>query len=116
MVVWNIDDCGHDNCGVGKCRDLIGGYTCDCPTGHYIGMKNGDKTCLPVQCSAKAPKLDDGKMLSKHSGPVLFPKSLRYKCDKGYSIDGSVSEAKSKFHTACTADGIMEGTQVCQKV
>jgi hypothetical protein len=41
---------------------------------------------------------------------------LRYKCDKGYSIDGSVAEAKSKFHTGCTSDGIMEGMQTCQKI
>jgi len=55
-------------------------------------------------------------MLSKHSGPVDFPSTLRYKCDAGYSIDGTVSESSRDFQAMCKADGQLFGMKSCQKI
>jgi len=112
----NKDDCEGKDCGVGVCKDLIGDYTCQCPSGHYIGVVNGDKTCIPVQCEADTPSIRNGRMLSSHSGAVSFPTTLRYKCDVGYSVDGSVSESKRKFQGQCKSDGQLTGMMSCQKI
>jgi len=111
----NIDDCQGKDCGVGVCQDLIGDYTCQCPTGYYIGF-NPHKTCVPVRCSDDTPSIEDGKLLSHHSGAVDFPTTLRYRCDVGYSIDGSVAESKRKFQAQCKSDGQLVGMGSCQKV
>jgi len=112
----NIDDCGDHQCGPGVCKDLIGDYTCVCPRGHYIGVDNGEKTCLPVRCEAETPKLDNGKQLTKHTGGIFFPLSLRFSCNEGYSTDGSVGDAKKAFHANCKAAGTFDGMMSCQKV
>jgi hypothetical protein len=113
----DINDCEGKDCGAGTCIDKVGGYTCNCAAGHLLAEdKNGDKTCLPVQCEKKVPELKNGKMLSGHSGPIVFPESLRFECDKGYSTDGSVTDAMKHFHASCKADGTFYGMQTCQKV
>merc|ERR1719183_2500591 len=43
----NVDDCQGKDCGVGTCQDLIGDYTCICPSGYYIGHQGLQKTCVP---------------------------------------------------------------------
>jgi hypothetical protein len=116
LFCGNIDDCGKKQCGVGKCKDLIGDYTCICPSGYYVAAVDGEKTCVPVTCEPKAPVLKNGKMLSSHKGPVEYPASIRYQCDKGYSTDGTVADAKQKFHAVCKADGSFYGMQSCQKI
>jgi hypothetical protein len=116
LFCGDIDDCGKKQCGVGKCKDLIGDYTCICPSGYYVAQVDKEKTCVPVECEPKAPVLKNGKMLSDHKGPVEYPASIRYQCNKGYSTDGSVADAKQKFHAVCKADGSFYGMQSCQKI
>jgi len=55
-------------------------------------------------------------MLSKHTGSVDFPVTLRYECEKGYSIDGTVSESKRDFQAQCKSDGQLFGMMACQKI
>jgi hypothetical protein len=112
----NIDDCGEKGCGPGICQDLVGDYTCICPSGHYLGFANGEKTCLPVLCKNEAPKLENGKMLTKHEGSVVFPVTLSYQCDLGYSTDSSPVEAKRKFQASCKNNGDFKGMMSCQPV
>jgi hypothetical protein len=113
----NIDDCEGKDCGAGTCEDMVGGYKCHCTAGHLVVVdENGDKTCMPVECEKKVPELKNGKMLSKHSGPIVFPESLRFECNEGYSIDGSVADAKKHFHANCKADGTFYGMATCQKI
>jgi hypothetical protein len=112
----NIDDCGSHKCGAGVCKDLIGDYTCICPAGHFVGFMDNEKTCVPVECAPETPVLEHGKMLSHHTGAVSFPASLRYECGEGYSTDGSVGDAKKKFHANCKADGSLYGLMSCQPV
>jgi hypothetical protein len=112
----NKDDCQGKDCGVGVCKDLIGDYTCTCPSGYYIGTKDGQKTCVAVTCSDDTPVLVHGKMFSTHSGSVSFPTTLRYHCDTGYSVDGSVSESKRDFQAQCKSDGQLFGMMSCQKI
>ena len=33
-------------------------------------------------CSEITPKVENGQLTSSHSGPIVFPKTLSYKCDK----------------------------------
>jgi len=115
-VCGNIDDCGGKSCGAGTCKDLVGDYTCICPSGYYIGFENKAKTCLPVTCVAEPPGLSNGRLLSAHRGPVEFPRRLRYECAEGYSTDGSAKDAKKEFQAFCGADGRMAGMLSCQKV
>jgi hypothetical protein len=113
----NKDDCQGKDCGVGVCKDLIGDYTCTCPSpGYYIGEKDGSKTCIPVRCEEDTPSVSNGRLLSSHSGAVDFPSTLRYKCDKGYSIDGTVSESSRNFQSQCKGDGQLFGMMSCQKI
>jgi len=112
----NTDDCKDMDCGVGVCIDLIGDYSCSCPSGYSTGEMDGVKTCVPVQCLDWHPILDNGRMLSTHSGPVSFPTTLRYKCAKGYSIDGSVVAAKREFQAQCKPNGEFVGMTSCQKI
>lgn len=136
----NTDDCKDQDCGVGVCKDLVGDYTCICPAGHVIsetsgadddlvepeagaltfldfGAKRaGRKTCVPVVCATETPVLTHGKQLSDHSGPVAFPRTLRYKCDEGYSVDGTVAAAKRQFQAQCKAEGELVGMMSCQKI
>merc|ERR1719472_412830 len=104
------------DCGVGVCVDLIGDYSCSCPSGYSTGEMDGVKTCVPVQCLDWHPILENGRMLSTHSGPVFFPTTLRYKCAKGYSIDGSVVAAKREFQAQCKPNGEFVGMTSCQKI
>jgi hypothetical protein len=119
----NVDNCGSHECGPGTCQDLIGDYTCICPPGHFLGEaddgKGGmEKTCLPVECLKEAPKLTNGKLVSDHSGPVTFGEkgTLRYKCDEGYSVDGSPVEAKKEFQASCMENEEFHGMLTCQAV
>jgi len=54
-------------------------------------------------------------MLSKHEGAVYFPTTLRYSCFDGYSIDGSLADAKKKFQVNCKPTGVM-APYSCQKI
>jgi hypothetical protein len=115
--VCGKDACKNHDCGVGLCTDLIGDYTCTCPSGYYIGMTKEDKkSCIPAECSAAAPVVENGKMVTAHVGAVVFPITLRYECEAGYSVDSSASESKMKFQTQCRADGQLHGLMGCQKV
>jgi hypothetical protein len=112
----NTDDCKGIDCGVGSCVDLVGDYTCDCPNGYSIGFQDGIKTCIPVQCLASPLSLEHGKMLSVHDGQVDFPTTLRYECDVGYSVDGSVADSKMHFQAQCKPNGQFDGMMACQKI
>jgi len=112
----NRDDCGGRSCGPGVCRDLINDYTCACPSGHYIGMDGGEKTCLPVECASSAPTVSNGRMVSSHSGPFLFPRTLTYRCDNGYSIDGSAVDSKKSFQVSCLASGSPSEMFACRPI
>merc|ERR1719199_716699 len=81
-----------------------------------IGDKDGKKTCVPVECSPDPPSLGNGKMLTTHTGAVAFPVTLRFECDAGYSVDGTISASKKKFQTQCRADGQLHGMMGCQKI
>merc|ERR1719450_297894 len=55
-------------------------------------------------------------MLSQHTGAVSFPTTLRYTCDIGYSIDGTVSESKREFQAQCKGDGQLFGMMSCRRI
>jgi len=113
----NKDDCQGKGCGVGTCKDLIGDYTCICPSGHYIGFgEDGSKTCLAVRCLPVTPTISNGVMLSSHTGAVDFPTTLRYRCYEGYSVDGTVSESMRTFQAQCKPQGQLVGMSTCQKI
>jgi len=112
----NTDDCKGMDCGPGVCKDLIGDYTCECPSGHYIGEKDGKKTCVPVRCAEEAPELENGKQTSNHKKEIDFPMTLEYRCSKGYSTDGTLAESKRNFNVQCKPDGQLVGMASCQKI
>lgn len=112
----DIDDCGSRECGPGVCRDLVGDYTCICPSGHYLAKVDGEKTCLPVRCADEPETVANAKLLTNHQGPVDFPATLTYQCDTGYSTDSSPVEAKTKFQASCKAHGKLMGMMSCQPV
>jgi hypothetical protein len=111
------DECKGADCGMGVCKDLIGTYTCICPGGYYVGVGDDDmKTCLPVMCSELTPVVEHSKLQTSHSGPVLFPKTLTYKCDSGYSMDGTPAQSRRSFQVQCKSDGMLHGLAECQPV
>jgi hypothetical protein len=124
----NKDDCKGVSCGVGVCKDLIGTYTCTCPGGYYTGIDaaTGKKSCLPVVCSADIPvvKYAESRISGSfiqisgkvRASPVVFPTTLIYTCDVGYSVDGTPVEGRSQFKAQCKADGALHGLATCQKV
>jgi hypothetical protein len=113
----NIDDCKNVDCGAGVCEDMEGDYTCVCTTGHVLTvLDDGVKTCKPVQCMAEAPEVVNGKMVTEHTGPVIFPESLRFECNEGYSTDAQIGDASKRWHANCKADGTFYGMMSCQKI
>jgi len=113
----DIQDCKKDSCGPGTCEDLVNDYKCHCPTGHHVGEKDGKKTCLPNECSSETPSLKNGKQKTKHEGPIDFSTgTLRYKCDEGYSTDGSQAQGKRAFSLQCKSDSTLVGWTECQKI
>jgi hypothetical protein len=75
------------------------------------------KTCVPVTCSELTPVVENGVLESaKKDGPVLFPSTLTYKCNKGYSVDGTATQARRKFQAQCKADGQLHGLAECQLI
>lgn len=110
----NIDDCPGADCGPGVCQDLVKGYTCVCPAGHYLAdTKDGGKTCLPVECAPEAPQVANAEREDQHSGAVVYPTTLRWKCKEGYSTDQSAAEAKFEFQASCKAHGKLHGMMQC---
>jgi hypothetical protein len=112
----NTDDCKDQDCGHGICKDMIGDYTCICPSGYYQGDKDGLKTCLPVRCSEETPRLENGMQLTNNHGPLDFPTTVRYECDEGYSIDATVSDAKRLFQAQCKSNGQLVGMSTCRRI
>jgi len=117
----NVDNCGPHECGPGVCRDLVGDYTCVCPSGHYLGIDakvpgGKEKTCIPVQCAAKPPPVANGKLVTQLDGAIVFPTTLTWQCLPGFSTDSSPGEAKSKFQASCKAHGKLMGVMQCQPV
>jgi hypothetical protein len=117
-VCGNVDDCGKQGCGPGTCEDLVGDYICHCPGGHYVGELDGEKTCLPVRCKAEAPviangALEDGDLEGQ---PIDYDATVKYKCNEGFSVDGSTNEAKKEFQVACKDTGQLSGLQSCRPI
>jgi len=71
---------------------------------------------VPVRCEDDTPTLDHGSQTTSHSGAIDFPTTLQYKCEKGYSIDGSVAAAKRQFAGHCKPNGQLDGMMTCQKI
>jgi len=71
---------------------------------------------VPVTCETETPSLENGKQVSKHTGAIVFPKTLRYRCNKGYSTDGSLADAKRDFQPQCKPDAQFVGMMSCQKI
>jgi hypothetical protein len=116
-ICGNIDDCKGITCGPGVCKDLVSDYTCICPAGHYLArLSNGEKTCEPLQCRPAAPAVQNGAMESQHTGPVLYPTTLVYGCNSGYSTDGSASLAKLRFQASCKEHGELMDMMYCQPI
>jgi hypothetical protein len=110
------DECKDVSCGVGTCEDLLGDYKCHCPAGYINDKVDGAKTCVPVQCEAETPTLENGEQTTSHSGEVVFPTTLQYKCNTGYSIDCSVADSKRHFQGQCKPNGQLDGMMACQKI
>ncbi|MAD25829.1 MAG: hypothetical protein CMO44_16840, partial [Verrucomicrobiales bacterium] len=140
-VCGNKDDCGPHGCGPGVCQDLVNDYMCICPSGHYSDVVDGEKTCVPVECANKPPSLAKGELRKRsggsflqiengvsvykrrqfdstnmHDGDVVFPETLKYKCEPGYSTDASASKARREFTCSCLSTGELTEMFKCRAV
>jgi len=68
-------------------------------------------TCHPVSCG-DAPHVDHSK---GPPGEHVFPETLTYDCNAGYSINSKASGAKS-FEAKCESDGALSGMETCDAV
>jgi len=70
--------------------------------------------CSPMHCGSSHCR--EGEDAHRTHWAVVFPITLRYECEKGFSVDGTVGESKKKFQTQCRADGQLHGLMGCQKI
>jgi hypothetical protein len=110
----------------GKCVDLIGKYRCQCPSGFFEFEKDGLKLCgarskkLPVVDFSTHPEVNDA--VPSNGQPewkkthLWFPNTMKFTCDKGYSLNGKASGLTS-FIMSLTTDGAwQEAPKACKPV
>ena len=104
----NVDDCGPEACGVGRCKDLVNDYECICPEGYkQVSETNGnttDKTCVPVSCGAP-PRVANSATtpLRAQTEKASYKKTIVYQCDNGYTQDAKFG-GKNHFSIQCQAN------------
>jgi hypothetical protein len=94
---------GSSNCKpYGRCAERIGSYVCECEHGYEVeAMDDGRETCVPKICGA--PETQEFA-IAQMVGKVSFPTEVPYKCEVGYSLDGTPSGGED-FSVACEDDG-----------
>jgi len=101
----NIADCPPKACQPGFCTDLVNDYKCHCPDGYHEGpnvAENLKHDCLPDSCG-KAPEFNHGS--SSSTGNLVFGDTVTYKCDHGYTVDGSPNGAQ-EFTIECVLSNL----------
>jgi hypothetical protein len=69
------------------------------------------KTCQPIKCGS-APSVAKATATPSE---VVFNKTIKYKCEKGYTIDGT-NEGDDRFSVTCQANGVYSERQECKPV
>eukprot|EP00746_Dinoflagellata_sp_MGD_P162459 gnl/MRDRNA2_/MRDRNA2_90034_c0_seq1.p1 gnl/MRDRNA2_/MRDRNA2_90034_c0~~gnl/MRDRNA2_/MRDRNA2_90034_c0_seq1.p1 ORF type:complete len:2893 (+),score=610.94 gnl/MRDRNA2_/MRDRNA2_90034_c0_seq1:209-8680(+) len=116
-ICENVPDCPEGACLPGSCQDLVNDYECNCPEGYYEGENPGEELahdCLPVKCGT--PPTKPNAETDKKGTDIYFAEDpIEYKCEEGYTLDGS-AEGDTTFEITCQADKSFSESPECKPV
>jgi len=109
----NTPDCPPNACQPGTCRDLVNDYTCECPVGYHEEKSGTRRDCKPNVCG-NVPSVANA--ITSRTGQIAFPSTINYKCQPGFTVDGSVTGATA-FDMGCQANKTFSNSATsCQPI
>ena len=117
LTCGNINDCGPQACGVGKCVDGVNDYKCTCPTGYEeVDGDDGNRTCQGVVCGTP-PEIKNGvtSPVEQQLAKTSYPNQIVYQCNEGHTIDATAA-GKNSFSIDCRASKLFTEAEACKPV
>merc|ERR1719310_984990 len=84
-LACDVDECATENGGCSHtCKNLAGGYTCECPPGYQLD-EDVEKTCIDINECATEPDLV--KCSGDGSSCKNTPGSFECTCTEGFKLN-----------------------------